>query len=98
MLYVRFGSLADKPSRAKIHFCPLLPKSDHSGHPPISKLGSASASPFGCPWVHALVMRIPVVVPVVSVSVAVVVDGTAASSTTSHRVFATRSGTVLRYR
>ena len=39
-------------------------------------------------------MRMPVVVPVVSVSVAVVVDGTAASSATSHRVFAARCGTV----
>jgi hypothetical protein len=44
-----------------------------------------------------LVMRIPVM-PVVPVSVAVVVDRAAASSAARHRVFAARSGTVLRYR
>jgi hypothetical protein len=27
---VRFGSLADKPARAKIRRCPLFPKSGHS--------------------------------------------------------------------
>jgi hypothetical protein len=54
-----------------------------------------------------LVMPIPVVpvrpmvaiqVPVVPVSVAVAVTVAATGSTASHRVFATRSGTVLRYR
>jgi hypothetical protein len=44
---VRFGSLADKLSRAKIHLCPLLSESGHgAAHPKRCKRGRGSIPPF----------------------------------------------------
>jgi hypothetical protein len=54
-LNVRYGSLADKPSRAKIHLCPLLSESGQTRTPLTCGLPRGYSLPFHEPF--ALVPR-----------------------------------------